>query len=146
MDPHRLGLGVLAHRLEALVTPGTTLLVTAPGLGHVAMVEAIDPDDASLEITAGANRGVEVLGPDARCKAINRIIGLGDGVVDVAEGDDGAHRAKDLLSGDPHRVVDIGEERRLDVTAFLQPSWHAASFDQLGAFLLAGLDIAEHAI
>src|SRR5262245_65254570 len=100
MDPHRLGLGVLAHRLAALVAPRAALLVTAPGLGHVAMVEAVDPYDTRLEVAAGTDRRVEILGPDARRQAIDRVVGLGDRIIDVAEGDDGAHRAEDLLPGD----------------------------------------------
>ena len=111
MDPHRFRLGVLAHCLEALVAPGAALLIASPRLRHVTMVEAIDPDNAGLEIATGADRRVEILGPDARGEAIDRVIGLGDGIVDIAEGEDSAHRAEDFFPSDLHVVVDIGKQR-----------------------------------
>ena len=41
-------------------------------------------------------------------------------VVDVVVGDGDEHRAEDLLLGDGHLVVDVGEERRLDVPALVE--------------------------
>src|SRR5262245_60144588 len=96
MDPHRFRLGVLAHCLKALVAPGAALLIAAPGLGHVAMVKAIDPDNPGLEIATGADRRVEILCPDAGGETIDRVIGLGDCIVDIIEGNDSAHRAEDF--------------------------------------------------
>src|SRR5262249_30634929 len=46
VDPDGLRLGVVGHRLQALVAAEAGLFVAAPGLGHVAVVEAVDPDDA----------------------------------------------------------------------------------------------------
>src|SRR5262245_45959463 len=65
MDPHRFRLRVVAERLQAFVAAGARLLVAAPGLGHVAMIEAIDPNHTRLEIAARADGGIQVLGPDA---------------------------------------------------------------------------------
>ena len=55
MYPDRLGLGVGQHRLEALVPAEAGLLVAAPRLGHVAMIEAVHPDDARLARGGGTS-------------------------------------------------------------------------------------------
>ena len=65
MNPDRLGLGVQQHALEAFVAPVARLLVTAPRQSHVAMVEAVDPNHARLDIPRRPVGGVEIAGPDA---------------------------------------------------------------------------------
>src|SRR5262249_3107570 len=131
VDPDRLGLGVVGHRLQALVAAEARLLVAAPGLGHVTLVEAIDPDHARLAVAAGADRGMQVPRPDAGGEAVDRIVGDLDRLVDAAEGNDGADRPEDLLARDPHPVVDADEQRRLDIAALLQAGRHLAALDDL---------------
>src|SRR5262249_23029297 len=104
MDPHGLCLRVVAERLPAPVAAGTGLLSAAPGLGHAAMVEAVDPDHACLDVAPGVDRGVEVLGPDAGGQAIDRVVGDRDRVVEVLERQHGADRAEDLLLRNLHLV------------------------------------------
>ena len=47
------------------------------------------------------------------------VVGDAHGVVIVLEGDDHQHRAEDLLLGDGHRVVHVGEQGGLDVVALV---------------------------
>ena len=65
-------------------------------------------------------------------------------VVVVVEGDDGQHRAEDLLLGDPRRRVDPGEDGRGEVVAALVAGdGHAlAAGGQLGPLLLADAHVA----
>src|SRR5690606_41249842 len=51
-----------------------------------------------------------VAGPDARCQAKGRVVGLGDQVVFVIERDDAQHGAEDLLLRDVGAVVDAGND------------------------------------
>ena len=52
-----------------------------------------------------------------------------DGVVVVVVGDDRQHRAEDLLLGDGHLVVDVGEHGRLDVPALVEARRATAAGD-----------------
>ena len=54
------------------------------------------------------------------------------------------HGPEDLLLGDGHRVVDVGEQRRLDEVALGHVLGYAAAGDEAGALRLALLDVAEH--
>lgn len=49
MHPCRFGLGIFEQTLEAFVTPLSRLLVSTKRLGHIAVVEAVDPNDARLQ-------------------------------------------------------------------------------------------------
>src|SRR5205807_3402759 len=59
---------------------------------------------------------------------------------------DREHRTEDLFLRDPHAVVDVHEERRLDVPALLHRGRSSAAAGDLRAFLLAGADVALDAI
>jgi hypothetical protein len=84
-------------------------------------------------------------GPHAAGQAVLGVVGDAHGVVLVLVGDDDQHRAEDLLLGDPHRVVDVGEDGRRDVVALLQAGRHLrATGDQARALLDAGLDVVAH--
>ena len=69
------------------------------------------------------------------------------GILVVVVGDDRQHRAEDLLLGDGHRVVDVGEDGRLHVVAgvetlgLAEPAGH-----DTGALVDALLDVALDAV
>src|SRR6185436_3801115 len=72
------------------------------------------------------------------------VAGVGDahGVVDVVERDHGEHRPEDLLLGDAHLVVHVGEDGGLHVPALLHGGGAAvAADDDPGALLLAEGDV-----
>src|SRR3954471_19193037 len=82
-----------------------------------------------------------VRAPDAAREAVVRVVGDRHGVVLVVVGDHADHRTEDLLAGDRHRVVDVGEERRLDEVA-ARAAGAAAAEDQLRTLGPAGGDVA----
>ena len=63
---------------------------------------------------------------------------------DVLELQDLHHGAEDLLGGDLHLVLHVGEDGRLDEIAFRAEPLAAA--DASGSLLLARLDVAEHLV
>ena len=60
---------------------------------------------------------VEVAGRDRTAEPVGGVVGDAHGIVVVVEADHHQHRAEDLLAGDGHGVVDVGEQRRLDEEA-----------------------------
>ena len=60
----------------------------------------------------------------------------------VVVGDEREDRPEDLLLGDGHRVVDVGEQRRLDVPALVEAGRPTAADDEGGALGHAGGDVA----
>ena len=110
------------------------------------MIEAVHPDDAGLDIAGHLVGGVQIHGPNGRGQPVDRVVGDGDGLARVREGYDGAHGAEDLLLGDLHLVLNAGEQRGRDVATGLEPLGHAAAELDLRPLLLAGLDVAEHAL
>ena len=83
------------------------------------------------------------VGPHRARQAVVGVVGDGHGVVVGVVGDERQHRAEDLLLGDRHRVVDVGEQGRLDVPALVEAGGTTAADDDGGAFGLAGLgDVA----
>src|SRR5438132_10530958 len=83
--PDRFGLCMSQQRLEALVAALARLLVAAPWLGHVAMIPAVDPDDAGFE-PAGQPMGVvQVARPDASGQAVDGVVGQRHSLVQCLE-------------------------------------------------------------
>ena len=64
-----------------------------------------------------------------------------DDLVDVLERDDAHHRSEDFLAGDLHVVLHVVEDGRRDEVAAIADAFAAA--EQLGAFALAGVDVAH---
>src|SRR5579885_1398757 len=74
VDPGRLELGVFVERVNRLVAPEAGLLEAAEGRGDMAVVEAVDPDDAGAQGLGGLERLGDVAGPDRGGEAIDRIV------------------------------------------------------------------------
>ncbi len=88
-------------------------------------------------------RARDVAGPDVRSKPVLHVVGLGQRVGFVFERNRGQHGTKNLLLRDAH-VILAGEQGGGDVVSFRA---HAlAAGQKLGAFLLADLDVAQHAV
>ena len=69
---------------------------------------------------------------DSAGQAVAAVVGDAHRVVVVVEGDHHEHRPEDLLLGDGHGVVDVGEQRRLDEAALVEVRGPAAADDQRG--------------
>ena len=59
-------------------------------------------------------------------QAVERVVAALDDLVDVLEFQHRQHRAEDLVLGDRHVVVDVGEQRRLDEVAAVAEALAAA--------------------
>src|SRR5947208_7172526 len=111
-------------RLEKhLVTPGPALPADAGGLGaaeglaQVSHVLAVDETHAGLNRRCHAVRAAEILAPHVTAQAVLDIVGLGNGVGFVTEGDETRHRPEDLLLRNAHAIVDVREDGWPDVVA-----------------------------
>src|SRR5438552_8297617 len=74
------------------------------------------------------------------------IVGDADRIALVLVRDQRQHGAEDLFAGDAHAVVDVDEQRRLDVPALPLTVRTSAATGDLRALLLAGADVALDAI
>ncbi len=89
-------------------------------------------------------RLLDVLGPDAGRQTIHGLIAEGDGLVDVLEAQRGEHRSEDLFLRDGHLGSHLVEDGGLDEVA--GPIDALPARPQLGAFRLARLHVAQHAL
>ena len=64
-------------------------------------------------------------------------------LVVVLDADDGGDRAENLLAGDAHVVVDLGEQRGLQIVAGRVAVETLAAPIELGALVLADRDVAQ---
>src|SRR5262245_58472804 len=118
--PDVLGLAVLGEAVLAELAADAGLLVAAPlGLGDVGVV-VVDPDRAHPQPRRHPLCLAGVLGPHRTGKAVDAVVGDGDGLVLVGEGLDGEHRAEGLLLGDRHATGAAVEDRRQVVEAAVE--------------------------
>src|SRR5438105_9091271 len=102
-----------------LVTPGTALPADAGGLGaaeglaQVTHVLAVDETHAGLDRRSDAVRATEILGPHVAAQAVLDIVGLGNGVGFVTEGDEARHGSEDLLLRNTHATVFADVDQRI---------------------------------
>lgn len=142
----RLRLEELLQTKDTPLPSGTGLLVASePSILEI-QASTVQVDVAGPELLGDlAGRG-EVLGVDVARKAVDRVVSDLDGLLQVVVRDHAEDGAKDLLAGNGHLVVDVGENGRLDVVTGSQPLGPARSTNNgLGAFvdtlLQEGLDL-----
>ncbi len=82
-------------------------------------IVAVDPHCPGPRVVRNGERRLQVLRDDARCEAVCGPVGALDDVGCVFEFDDGHDRAEDLLLGDRHVVLYVGEHRRLNEEALV---------------------------
>lgn len=80
------------------------------------------PDGPSLHGLGEEERLIDIIGHNTGRESVLGRVGALDGFVDVAELEDGLDGSEDLLLGDSHVVLDIGEDRGLDEVALLAPA------------------------
>src|SRR5205809_3393668 len=142
-DEDGLELGEGLDRAEAALAPQPRLLVAAEGrVGHDRVV--VYADGAGPQRLRHAERPFDVGGEDAGAEAIRRVVGDADRFVLVGERDGRQHRPEDLLAGDLHLVVDVGEQRGVDEVPGGQVArGPVAAGDETRPLLLAALDVAH---
>src|SRR3954447_4328658 len=95
VDPDRLDVRVLLERMDRLVAPEPRLLEAAERRGDVAVVEAVDPDDAGAQGSCEPMRTRHIACPDGGREAVHGVVRDADCLVLVDERDRGKHRAED---------------------------------------------------
>src|SRR5438093_9094108 len=146
IDPHLLqARQVLDHRHPVLAAVAREL-VAAEGGVRLDHVPGVDPHRAGLEPLGEAMGALQVLRLDACREAVDDVVADPHRLVLVVEADHARHRTEDLLLGDLHPVVDLGEDRGLVVEAlgerrvFRLP----ATAGEARTLALADLDVALH--
>ncbi len=129
-----------------LSRPKPGLLEAAERRGDVAVVEAVDPDDAGAQRSCEPMCTRDVARPDRGGEAVDRVVRDGDRLVLVDERDRGEDGAEDLLARDPHVVRDCVEDRRLDEVAAALRSRLLTAQVKACTLPFARLDVAEHAL
>src|SRR5262249_38082374 len=77
----------------------------AEGLAQVAHILTVDETHASLDGGRHTMCAPEILTPDVAAEAVLNVIGFGDGVGLVIEGNEARHRPKNFLLRDAHAIV-----------------------------------------
>src|SRR6478609_5198102 len=113
----------LAEHLEApaaAFAAGARRLGAAERLAQIANVLAVDEAHPRLDSGGDAVGAADVPGPDVARQAIGDVVRYRDRLGFAVEGDQARDRTEDLLLRDPHPVVDVGEDSRLDEIADAQ--------------------------
>ena len=105
----------------------------------------IHPDDPGAQRFHDAKCFVNIARPDRSSKSVWRVIRNADRVRFAFERNDGRHRTEDFFSRNPGVIVDIVENRRLDVIAFCD-LLRAAAADCRLRFLLANFKIGANPV
>src|SRR6516165_2683903 len=93
------------------------LLEAAKGRGEVDGRERVEHVGPGPHPAGDAEPAVVVVRPHGAAQAVVGVVGDLHRVVVTVVGDDDEHGTEDLLLGDLHLVVDVGEDGRLDVPA-----------------------------
>ena len=107
---------------------------------------AVDVHLAGAQLLRDFERALAGAAPHAAGKAVRRIVRDRDRIRFRVVGNDREHRPEDLFLRDRHLVVDVREDRRLDVEALRKIRRPAAAGDERRAFLFALLDESEHRV
>src|SRR5664280_1532995 len=136
-----LQLRVGLEAVVATVPSNAAHLEPAEGRIHVAL-GGVDADMAGPEQFGHPERPGGVSREDVVVEAELRVVGDGDALLLVVEGDGHHHRAEDLLAGRGH-VVGAGDEGGLHVEPGGQVIGTVAADHHL-ALSAAGVDVVEH--
>src|SRR5262245_25875871 len=70
VDPHRLGIGVVVHRLEAHLAPITGVADAAERRAGIDALVAVDPDHARAHRICDSVRALQIRGPQPAAEAV----------------------------------------------------------------------------
>ncbi len=143
---------LLAREAEELLDPflaaDAGLLVAAERRAEEVLRHFVDPDEAGLHRSGDAVRGDEIVGPDRARQPVFDLVDLGEHLLLVVPFQDGEHRAKDLFLADAHVHGHVGKHGGLDIETLgeMRIARPLAPAEEARTVLLAGLDVAEHAL
>src|SRR5262249_27018082 len=106
VEAHLLGLHVFLDAVEAELAADAALLVASPRELVVGRVVRVHPGDAGPQRSNDPVRAEDVGRPHGGGEAIGGVVGEGDGLLLVGEGQDRQDGAEDLLAGDAHVGAD----------------------------------------
>src|SRR4051794_15264319 len=133
---HALELAERGQAFRPVLAADSRALEAAERRAHVEGVP-VDPVGPGPHLLRDLVAAVDILRPDRPGEPVVAVVGHVDGLLDRVVGDDRQDRPEDLLLGDRHLVVDVGENRRLDVPADVEVLRAAATEHQPGTFCLA---------
>mmetsp|Transcript_51677 Transcript_51677/g.137645 ORF Transcript_51677/g.137645 Transcript_51677/m.137645 type:complete len:238 (-) Transcript_51677:1022-1735(-) len=139
-----LHLRVVLERVLALLAAPAAGLEAAERGRHVEVVVAVDPDGPSLQAPRCRKCRANVAGADPRAEAVVRVVRPLDCLVQSFEFHELHHWPEDLLLGDLHVVLDVGEDRGLHVVSLRAQA--APAERHIGSLGLASLDVAENLV
>src|ERR1700730_447459 len=145
VDVNLLGLEIFLDSPRAELATEAGLLVAAPRCFDVSRLHVIDPDDAGTQRLYDAESLVDVASPHCRREAIGRVVGDAYRVGFTVERNHRCDRTENLFTRDSRAVFYVVENGRLQVIAFVELLWPAASNRDLG-FLLANLEIGADTV
>src|SRR6476619_3408124 len=118
-DEHVLRLLVVIHHHAMVLAPDARLLVAAERGVRRVQVIAVGPHPSRLDRATHPVARVGVAAPQARAKAVQRVVRDGERIILGLELRHRYHRPEDLLLEHPHLVVSL-EDRGLHVIALGQ--------------------------
>src|SRR5271170_683747 len=121
------------------------LLVSAPRSFHAGGLHMVYPDDACAQRFDNAKCLVNVARPHGCGQSIMRVVGDANGFGFTLEGNDRGDRTEDLFACDACVVVDVIEDRRLDVVPLFKLRGTPAPDGDLG-FLTPNFKIGADAL
>ena len=136
------GLEVGQQTLGAELPAEAGLLEPAERHQRERRVAAVDGDAAGAHPAGDREAARVVAGPHAARQAVAGVVGDADRVVLAVERDERQHGAEDLLAGDPHAVVHVGQDRRWHVPAAREVGGPGAAGDDAGALVDGRGDVA----
>src|SRR6266478_5574719 len=145
IDEHLFGFEVFLEAPGTEFASKARLLVAAPGGFDVGWLHVIDPDDAGTQGLDDTKGFVNVAGPDGGGETVGRVVGDANGVRFAFEWNHRSDRAKDLFAGDSGVVVDVVENRWLNVETFAK-LLRAAAADGDFRFFLAEFEVGADAV
>ena len=125
----RLELEVRLEALRSALAADARVLVAAERCARIERVP-VDRVRAGADLLRDLDALRDVGGVHRTGQAVVRVVGDLDGLVDRVVGDHRQDGAEDLLAGDRHRVVDVGEDGRLDEEAIAERRSTRAYKDQ----------------
>src|SRR5580698_5148188 len=121
------------------------LFVAAPRRFDVRGLHVIDPHDASPQRFDDTEGFIDVTSPDGGGEAVRRVVGDANGVAFGVERDDGRNGTENFFAGDTGGIIDVVENRRLEIKAFGELRWLATADGDL-CFFLAEVEVRSDAI
>ncbi len=143
-DTDGLDLCIVGQSVLAELATKTGLLEATEGHLVAEHVVVVDPDGTGLERVGHTKGRVEILGVNGSGKTIGGLVTSLDNLIFGLELADGADRSEDLLLHNLHIWADIGEDGGLNEVALVTVT--LTTMLDLGASLLAGLDVAHNAV